>query len=483
MFKQIVYQKKYLYLSIAFIASCIGYIVFDKPLLLALPFALILLPFFFNYSISFTENLFWLLLFCLPFSTELNITPSLGLDFPDEVLMMLLTALFIIKILYSPTLLPFYVLKNSIFFIVALLFFWWAINCIYSTNTWLSIKFLLAKIWFIVPFVILPQIIQFSVLQFKKIAWCFLLPMSVIVVLALIRHTYFQFSLEGIKQSLSPFFRNHVNYSSMLVCMLPILWASKKLNHNKKNTLTKWINIGLLVGLIALFFAYSRGAWIALIAGTATIFIIKKKWMLPSILIGTTTIIITIIALVYHDNYVKFAPDFEHTITHTNLSEHLQSTTNLKDLSNAERYYRWVAGVKMFAEKPIVGFGTNTFYNNYKNYTSEIFKTYVSNNPEHSSVHNYFLLIALEQGLVGLLLFCGLFFLLLMKTQYLYHQLQSNFYKIIALTICIIMVMIICVNLMSDMIETDKIGSLFWLCVGCTILLENKLNEEKESIA
>jgi hypothetical protein len=33
------------------------------------------------------------------------------------------------------------------------------------------------------------------------------------------------------------------------------------------------------------------------------------------------------------------------------------------------------------------------------------------------------------------------------------------------------------------MIETDKIGSLFWLSVGMVIVLSNKLKEEKESIA
>lgn len=482
MFKQFIYQKKYLYLSIAFIACCVCYIVFEKPLLLALPFTLLLLPYLFSYSINFTENLFWLLIFCLPISTELNITPNLGLDFPDEILMLLITALVVIKLFYQPSLLPFNLLKNSVFFIVVLLFLWWMINCVYSTNTLLSVKFLLAKIWFIVPFVILPQLINFSISQFKKIVWCLLLPMSMVVILTLIRHAYYQFSLEGIKHSLSPFFRNHVNYSSMLVCMMAILWASKKLNYNNKNSLIKWINIGLVVGLFALIFAYSRGAWVALIAGIITIFIVKKKWILHTFIIGLTILIVGVTTLVYNNNYIKFAPDFEHTITHTNLTEHLQSTTNLKDLSNAERFYRWVAGANMFKEKPVVGFGTNTFYSKYKNYTSEIFKTYVSNNPEHSSVHNYFLLVALEQGFVGFALFCSLVFLLLMKTQYLYHQLQSNFYKIIALTISIITVMIICVNLMSDMIETDKIGSLFWLCVGFTILLENKLKEEKESI-
>ena len=36
---------------------------------------------------------------------------------------------------------------------------------------------------------------------------------------------------------------------------------------------------------------------------------------------------------------------------------------------------------------------------------------------------------------------------------------------------------------MSDLIETDKIGSLFWLSLGLLFVLESKLSEEKSAIA
>lgn len=482
MLKQLYNNKPFLLASCIFLICSIGAIVFQENLLLLIPFAVLLIAVVFKYSIYNTEFLFWLLLIALPLSTEINITKSLGLDFPDEILMMLITGLVIVKIIYQPSIFPFHILKNQLFFILVLQFVWWVINCFYSQMPILSIKYLLAKIWFVVPFVVFPQFIISSQTHFKKIAFCLLLPMSFVVIAAVLRHSVYQFSLEGIKQSLSPFFRNHVNYSAMLVCSLAILWGLKKLTPSK-NKNYKLIIIGLTVGLIALFFAYSRGAWVALFAGIATVFIIQKKWMLQTIISVIVSAIIMVVYLLYNNNYLKFAPDFEHTITHTNLSDHLQSTTTLKDLSNAERFYRWVAGTKMFAEKPVVGFGTNTFYSFYKGYTSDVFKTYVSDNPEHSSVHNYFLLLALEQGTIGLLLFCLLLFFVLMKTQNLYHQLHSNFFRVVTLVAAVVVVMIVCVNLMSDMIETDKIGSLFWLCVGTVILLENKLKEEKKSLA
>jgi hypothetical protein len=49
------------------------------------------------------------------------------------------------------------------------------------------------------------------------------------------------------------------------------------------------------------------------------------------------------------------------------------------------------------------------------------------------------------------------------------------------MTVVVVLVMIGIINFISDMIETDKIGSLFWLCMGMGMLLDEKLREERES--
>ena len=129
------------------------------------------------------------------------------------------------------------------------------------------------------------------------------------------------------------------------------------------------------------------------------------------------------------------------------------------------------------------GFGPNNFYANYKNYTANIFKTYFSDNPEHLTVHNYYLLTAVEQGFIGLLLFYLLLCMMFLHIQRLYNIFKNNFYRTVTLTTGIVISMIAIINSMSDMIETDKIGSLFWLSVGVIIVLDQKLKDEKDSIA
>ena len=61
-----------------------------------------------------------------------------------------------------------------------------------------------------------------------------------------------------------------------------------------------------------------------------------------------------------------------------------------------ERVYRWVAATRMFKDHPWMGFGPGNFYPYYMHYTLSDFETYVSDNPERSTAHNYPLLLLAE---------------------------------------------------------------------------------------
>ena len=476
------YHRKLRLSFLIFLISGVLAIIMQEPLLVLIPFAWILVPPVFTYVVTETEQLYWLLLILLPLSTELNITPQLGLDFPDELLLLLLTGIVFVKLIHQPKWFPYSLLTHPLFGVLIICFIWILITCVYAVEPVLSFKYLLAKTWYIIPFVVLPQVIVNAQSRIQKMAICLLLPMLLVVIQTLIRHAFYGFSFENMYKTLAPFFRNHVNYSSMLVCLLPVawcVWTLTPVDHPNK----KWILYGIGIGLIGLLFAYSRGAWIALLAGITAVWVIRKKMMGKLVVAAVLGIIISTTWLVTDKNYMRFAPDHDHTVFHTDFGEHMLATVEMKDVSTAERFYRWIAGARMLADKPVTGFGPNAFYLHYRSYTISRFKTWVSNNPEHSTVHNYFILTALEQGVIGLVLFCALYFGMLLHTQRLYHQFQSRFYRTVALTIGIILTMIGVINCMSDMIETDKIGSLFWLCLGMIVLLEEKSREEKQVLA
>ncbi|MEI9910006.1 MAG: hypothetical protein WDO71_10220 [Bacteroidota bacterium] len=99
--------------------------------------------------------------------------------------------------------------------------------------------------------------------------------MLLVVLVTLVRHYKYDFTFAGINESLKPFFRNHVNYSAMLVCMIPIFFGFLKLENTKR--IKYAVVTAIVILLIALFLSYARGAWLALITGFVAYWLIKKE--------------------------------------------------------------------------------------------------------------------------------------------------------------------------------------------------------------
>ena len=473
----LLYKYRVFYASFLFFLSLIAAIICNNFLLLTIPFLFALLPFILQAVIGKTSNLFYLLIALLPLSAEIHISTTLGIDFPDEMLMALLTIFFIAKMIYTPAFVPRSLLHSPLIFLLILHVLWIIISCVYSTNVWLSFKFLLAKTWYIVPFVVLPAILQINKEKIKNLALCLIVPMAFVIVQSLTRHAFYGFTFEGIKNTLSPFFRNHVTYSAMLVCLLAVVWAMLRLTP-KSNPYRIYLQMTIIIFVMGLISSYSRGAWLALVTGMIAYLLIRKKLVVKAVIAFVVILLLCVVWLGNNKHYLRFAPDYNTTVFHPQFTEHLQATVDLKDVSNAERFYRWIAAVNMIMDRPVTGFGPNNFYDNYRGYTVTPFKTWVSDNPEHSSVHNYFLLTTLEQGLPGLFFFVLLYVGMLAWSQKLYHLLEDEFYKTVAMVIGVIVIMIGTLNLMNDLIETDKNGSLFWLCLGMLVVLDRKKDQQ-----
>ena len=105
----------------------------------------------------------------------------------------------------------------------------------------------------------------------------------------------------------------------------------------------------------------------------------------------------------------------------------------------------------------------------------------MSDNKENSTVHNYFLLLLIEQGLPGLLFFLLLLGSMLFYSQRIYHRTTDPFYRTTSITITSIIAMIATVNFLSDLIETDKIGSIFFLCLSALVMLDIDSRKESKS--
>ena len=452
--------------SALFVITMALSIITGNYYLLAIPFAALLFQTGWN---SF-PLMFFLLIASIPFSAEIQVTESLGTDLPDELLMLFVSLLFFFHVLNNAKAF-FKMIWHPLIWLILLSFCWAVISSMFSTHIVVSVKFLLAKTWYIGAFLAALFLICTRKDELKKTAIVLAVSMLVCTMIVLIRHAMLGLSFADINIAVSPFFRNHVNYSALLVCTIPIWYGCWKLSSSKLRSV---ISVIIVVLLIALFLSYARGAWLALIIAIITGWLLMRKVILRTLLIVVLLATIAIGWLIKEDNYLRFAPDHNTTIFHEDFSEHLVATYEMKDLSAAERFYRWIAGVRMIPDHWLSGFGPGTFYSNYKPYAVPAFQTWVSDNEERSTVHNYFLLTAVEQGIPGLVILLLLVGSVFYYAQLLYHRIKDPFYRMASFVTALIFAMILTLNLLSDLIETDKIGSLFFLCIAALVIIDKK---------
>ncbi|MHB1921505.1 MAG: O-antigen ligase family protein [Chitinophagaceae bacterium] len=417
------------------------------------------------------RSVYFLLLLTLPLSTAYHFSPTLGTDFPDEFLMIGLTMVTLLLLSFTPKRISPGFWKHPLILILCLQLVWSLVPAIFSTGVLVSLKYLAAKGWYLLTFVVLSHLILQQKRNLQIAFWCIFLPLLFTALQSLVRHAAFGFTFASINHTLNPFFINHVMYSSMLVAMTPFLVAAFLLA--KKGSLArKFLGVSILVFAAALVFSYARGAWLALLVGLLAYICIRLRimaWMVLGIylLMGTTCFF-----LAQKNRYLNFAPNYNKTIYHSSFRHHWKATYEGRDLSTEERFYRWIAAVRMIRARPLVGVGENNFYSQYKKYGVSAFKTYVSNNPDHSTVHNYFLYLGVEQGIPGMLLYALLIFYIFYRGQKIYDQLDDPFEQIVCMATLLFFSMLCTVNFLSDLIETDKIGSLFYIAIAVLVNLE-----------
>ncbi|MFN3939796.1 MAG: O-antigen ligase family protein, partial [Chitinophagales bacterium] len=166
------------------------------------------------------------------------------------------------------------------------------------------------------------------------------------------------------------------------------------------------------------------------------------------------------------------------TIYHHDFADHMAATTTLEDVSSAERIYRWIAGVRMVQAKPITGFGPSQFFSNYQEYSVNKFITYISRNEEKSTIHNYYLQLAVEQGFPGVIIWFVLIIMVLILGQKLYHCTTGEA-RTLAMAVTLSYITILVNIALSDLIEADKIGTLFFMLMALLVVLDLHHNKTK----
>lgn len=428
----------------------------------------------FGWIINDYRKLFYTIFVVLPFSVEYYFGGvGLGTDLPSEPLMIFLSGITLMLWAKQSFSIDKSYIQNPIMIMMVIHIFWIFTTMINSENFVISLKLLTAKIWYILPFYIFPLIVFKDSTEFSKAyrLLCTFLFVSILIVL--VRHAIEGFTFATSNKVVSPFFRNHVSYAAISVVALPFVWAFMRIKM-LNNRPYKLAILVLATFVIGIYFSFTRAAIISMVIACGAWFVVDKRWVKQALIASSLVAIVGVIYLSWDNKYMDFAPDFEKTITHYEFDNLIEATYKLEDISSMERVYRWMAGAEMIKERFWMGFGPGSFYTNYKAYSISRFQTYVSDNPEKSGIHNYYLMTWVEQGIIGFIIFIALCFTILIQGENLYHRCTRKKDKYLIMATVLSFIIIMAINLINDLIETDKVGPFFFFNAAVLLFFSAK---------
>ena len=452
-----------------FLVALIAGLLTEQWLLLAVPFAA-------GFAVLYTRDVrvgFFTLAACIPWSFNLEEQLHIGVDFPDEPLMLLLTITALFWVFTQAKQIHWRkLLHNPIVMLLLATWVWTLITVIFSENPALSFKFLIKKVWYLVPFFVWPLFIFQQKKTIQQTALALLLPLLAVVLLITWRFSAYGFRFEAVHNPLQPFFMNHVMYGSMVSIMVPV--AIGALFLSRRFSLTWFLSAtGVAILLMAVYLAYSRASWAAIVFALGAVVMVRLRLMHWAMMLFYAVLLSGVLYLSHQNRFLNFKPKFEKTIMHETLEDHIMATLQGTDISSAERYFRWIAAVRMSQDRPWTGVGPNNFYDYYKAYVVNSFKTWVSRNPEKSTTHNYFLYMLVEQGYPALILYATLMVYLFYYAQQVYRR-NNREGRIMVLTAVGVIAATFINNFFSELLEADKVGSLFFMAIATLIALDPK---------
>ncbi len=444
---------------------CVGLgVAFHTPLMAIVPCVLLLLL----ATCYHFEDLFFLLLFLIPLAIEYQFS-SFGTDLPTEPLtiyLMIGGMLFLIIQRQTDYVKSYFMHPISILVVAHV--FWAFVSMIYAADHLVAIKYLLAKFWYVVVFYFLAGQFLNTQDRLRRMFWVMNSTTLFVFAYSMYNHAKTGFSFDTVNYVVRPFFRNHVTYGIWGALFVPFtLMATQWYPKGSLKRLA--VVTGLLLSLSVVYFSYTRGAWVALVVIALLYMVVQLRLMKPFVVAGILGALALSVYFIHDNTYLDYAPNFETTIYHEDLSDHLNSTFELEDMSTMERFHRWIAAIRMATDHPFVGVGPSNFVDTYKSYTVTSFQTYISDNEEGSTVHNYFLLLLSEQGVPAFLIMFLLIIWVFIVTENIYYRVNDKKDKRIILMCFLGFTVLLVNNFFSDLLEADKIGPMFFMLLAVLV--------------
>jgi putative inorganic carbon (hco3(-)) transporter len=413
------------------------------------------------------EFVFFTVVFFTPLSInleKLNIG-GVGIYLPTEPLLIGLLLIFIFKLLSGKSI-DRRIYSHPISYLLYVYMAWMIITSVNSQLPVVSLKFLATRLWFIATAYFLAAHLFKSIENVKRFFIIYMIPLCLVVLYTVVRHSTFGFDKDSAHWVMEPFFKDHTSYGAVLAMFMPI---SLGLLFVKKIPIYTriFVIVAFVILSVGTILSYTRAAWISLV-GVAAIFAVLQTRIKFSTLVISFAVLSVLVTL----NWTNITMGLQQNKQESSdeLGEHVTSISNVSsDASNLERLNRWNCALEMWRQKPVLGWGPGTYQFFYAPFQRSQDLTIISTRRgDGGNAHSEYLGPLCEQGVLGMILMVLLLFFVSAYGFKLYYKIKSRDLRIIVVSAYLGLMTYYIHGILNNYLDTDKASIPFW---GFTAIL------------
>ena len=375
-------------ISLYFVVEKSTYLMFALPVLLG-----VLMLYVFSY-----DKVLFLIAFLTPLSINLEGLLGLSLSLPVEPLLFGVLFFFIAKLIYEKKF-DNKIAYHPISIVIYMMFIWIIITTITSELPLVSIKYLLSRIWFIIPAYFVCAKLFKDPNNINKFIWLYIAGLIIVALYTIANHAMNGFSGKAAHWVMTPFYNDHTAYGAALAIYM-VLNAAFIFLPNIKTSRRIIIIMCFALLCVAMVLSSCRAAWLSIIAVVGVLICVLLKIKFKFIL----TVIVALVAIFFTFRHqIIDVMERNEQDSSSNFVEHVQSITNIStDASNLERINRWSSALRLFEERPFFGWGPGTYQFVYAPYQLSMNKTIITTNfGDGGNAHSEYIGALAEMGVIG----------------------------------------------------------------------------------
>ena len=423
------------------------------------------------------DKVMLLISFLVPVSVVMEEFEQLALSLPAEPLLAGVMILFIAKLLYDGK----YdknISSHPVAIVIYCLFVWMIVTTITSEMPIVSIKFIIARLWFVIPSFFVCALLFKKPKNIDWFIWLYIASLCIVVVYTTINHAKNGFDGDSAHWVMSPFYNDHTAYGAALAIYLILAITYAVLPGIKLSR--RLLIIGVVVLLsIAMILSSCRAAWVSLVAALAVLVCvllrIKFRWIL------TTVVILTGLFFAFQHQIID-ALEQNSQDASGDVVENIKSITNIStDASNLERINRWQSAFRLFHERPVFGWGPGTYQFVYAPYQMTKEKTIISTNAgDGGNAHSEYIGPLAEQGFMGSLLVIALVITVVYTGLKAYHKAKNKKAKYLVLGATLAFLSYFVHGFLNNFLDTDKLAVPVWSVAALIVVIDRYYCQQEE---